>query len=110
MLSHLECGHKLQIDASKRVDASPRFTTGPMEGDQCDGQVQMFDARPELVLIEGVWGSVSVFKLSGIAHRVKEQKRTLYGVFYVEPKWEDEPKANTLSDIYLHWDIWSFQP
>lgn len=88
MLSHLECGHKLQIDASKRVEASPRFTTRPVEGDQCDGQVQMFDARPEPVLLEGVWGSVSGLKLCGIAHRVKEQKRTLCGVFYADPKWE----------------------
>lgn len=29
MLSRLECGHKLQIDGSKRVNACPRFTTGP---------------------------------------------------------------------------------
>lgn len=39
---------------------------------------KMFDTWPQLVLVEGVWGSASVSKLYGIAHRVKEQKRTLY--------------------------------
>lgn len=31
MLSHLEPGHKLQIDVSKPVHASSRFTTRPIE-------------------------------------------------------------------------------
>lgn len=50
---------------------------------------KVFETRPELVLIEGVWGSVSVFKLCGIAHRVKEQKQTLYRGFYAALKWKD---------------------
>lgn len=90
-LSHLEGGHKLQIDVSKRANASSRFTA-----DRANGR---FDTWPELALIEGVWGSVSGFKLYGTAHRVKEQKRILCGGFYADPKWKDQPKANILSDV-----------